>query len=128
MGTTVKLTDLVDALGLDVRSARGKLGNEVTGGYASDLLSDVIAHGRHGDVWITLQVHQNVVAVASMKELAGIVLVGGREPEEQTLRKAESEGIPIAVSNLPAFELVGRLYGLGLRSGGIESPAGPGGN
>jgi len=124
----VKLADLVNALDLDVRSARGKLGNEVTGGYASDLLSDVIAHGRQGDVWITLQLHQNIVAVASMKDLAGIVLVGGREPEEQTLRKAESEGIPIAVSRLPAFELVGRLYGLGLRSGGVENKTGSEGN
>ena len=122
----MKLADLVDALDLDVRSARGKLGNDVAGGYASDLLSDVIAHGRQGDVWITLQVHQNVVAVASMKDLAGIVLVGGREPEEDTLRKAESEGIPIAVSNLPAFELVGRLYGLGLRSGGVKNTTEPG--
>jgi len=124
----VKLADLVDALDLDVRSARGKLGSEVAGGYASDLLSDVIAHARQGDVWITLQVHQNIVAVASMKDLAAIVLVGGREPEEDTLRKAESEGIPIAVSNLPAFELVGRLYGLGLRSGGVKNTIGPGGN
>ena len=124
----MKLVDLVNALDLDVRSTPGKLDSEVAGGYVSDLLSDVLAHARRGDVWITLQVHQNVVAVASMKDLAGIVLVGGREPEEDTLRKAESEGIPIAVSNLPAFELVGRLYGLGLRSGRIANATGPGGS
>jgi hypothetical protein len=112
----VKLAELVDTLGLDVKSAHGSLNKEVAGGYASDLLSDVIAHGRQGDVWITLQAHHNIVAVASMKELAGVILVGGREPEEDTIRKAESEGIPIAVSSLPAFELVGRLYGMGLRS------------
>jgi hypothetical protein len=122
----VKLAELVDTLDLDVRSARGKLANEVTGGYASDLLSDVIAHGSPGNVWITLQVHQNIVAVASMKELAGIVLVGGREPEEDTIQKAEREGIPLAVSSLPAFELVGRLYSLGLRSTRIKSTAEPG--
>jgi hypothetical protein len=121
----VRLADLVDRLDLDVRSGRGCLSNEVTGGYASDLLSDVIAHGSAGDVWVTLQVHQNVVAVASMKELAGIVLVGGREPEEDTLQKAEKEGIPIAVSRLPAFELIGRLYSLGLRSARIKTTTGP---
>jgi hypothetical protein len=115
----VKLTELVETLGLEVKAAQGSLGNEVTGGYASDLLSDVIANGSPGDVWITLQIHQNIVAVASMKELAGVILVGGREPEEDTVEKAESEGIPIAVSGLPAFELVGRLYGLGLR--GVEA-------
>jgi hypothetical protein len=124
----VKLVELVNALDLDVRSARGKLDGKVAGGYVSDLLSDVLAHARQGDVWITLQVHQNVVAVASMKELAGVVLVGGREPEEDALRRAESEGIPLAVSHLPAFELVGRMYELGLRSGEIANTVGPGGS
>ena len=124
----MKLADLVDTFDLDVRSARGNLGNEVAGGYASDLLSDVIANGSPGDVWVTLQVHQNIVAVASMKDLAGIVLVSGREPEQETLDKAEAENIPVMVSSLPAFELIGRLYRLGIRSGRIENTTDSGGN
>jgi len=111
----VLLADLVEKLDLEVRSARGNLGIEVTGGYASDLLSDVIANSRKGNVWVTLQVHQNVVAVATMKDLAGIILVRGREPEEDTVQKAETENIPVMISRLPTFELVGRLYNLGLR-------------
>ena len=109
------LADLVDKLDLQVRSARAGLASEVTGGYASDLLSDVIANSAEGDVWVTLQAHQNIVAVATMKDLAGIILVSGREPEEDTVQKAETENIPVMVSRLPAFELVGRLYGLGVR-------------
>ena len=109
------LADLVEKLDLEVRSARGNLGIEVTGGYASDLLSDVIANSRKGNVWVTLQVHQNVVAVATMKDLAGIILVRGREPEEDTVQKAETENIPVMISRRPTFELVGRLYNLGLR-------------
>jgi hypothetical protein len=116
----MRLTDLVDELGLRIRVAGNTLDAEVTGGYASDLISDVLAHGRSGDLWVTLQTHQNIVAVASLKELAGIVLVGGREPQEETLRKAEEEGVSILVSELTAFELVGRLYGLGLRSAVLE--------
>ena len=69
---------------------------------------------REGDLWVTLQVHINIVAVAGMKELAGIVLINGREPEAETLKKAESENIPILVSKLSAFELIGRLYKLGI--------------
>ena len=111
----MKLTDLADRLDLEVRSARSSLENQVTGGYASDLLSDVLANSREGQLWITLQVHMNIVAVASMKDLAGIVLVGGREPEEDTIQKAEEEKIPVMVSALPAFELIGRLYNLGVR-------------
>lgn len=111
----MKLADLVDRMDLEVRSARQGLGNEVTGGYMSDLLSDVLANSSDGNLWITLQRHQNIVAVASMKQLVGIVLVGGREPEEETVEKAEAENLPILVSELPAFELAGRLYTLGVR-------------
>jgi hypothetical protein len=111
----MKLSSVVDELGLEVRSARQNLGSEVTGGYVSDLLSDVLANSREGNLWVTLQRHQNIVAVASMKELAGIVLVCGREPEDETLEKAEAEDLPILVSELPAFELVGRLYNLGIQ-------------
>ena len=111
----MKLSSVVDELGLEVRSARQNLGSEVTGGYVSDLLSDVLANSREGNLWVTLQRHQNIVAVASMKELAGIVLVSGREPEDETLEKAETENLPILVSELPAFELAGRLYNLGIQ-------------
>ena len=109
------LNEIAQKLGLEVRAGDDDaLASEVQGGYASDLLSDVIAHGREDDLWVTLQTHQNIVAVASMKGLAGIVLVQGREPEADTLHKAQEERIPVLVSTLPAFELVGRLHSLGL--------------
>jgi hypothetical protein len=110
----LNLSDIARQLRLEVRTGQSALGTEVRGGYAGDLLSDVIAHGREGDLWVTLQTHENVVAVASMKGLAGIVLVNGREPEPGTLDKARAENVAILVSALPAFELIGRLYGLGL--------------
>lgn len=110
----MKLNELVEKLNLDVRSARGNLDSEVSGGYASDLLSDVLANSREGNIWVTLQIHQNIVAVATMKDLAGIILVNGREPEEETVEKADEEDIVIMISELPAFELVGRLYKLGI--------------
>lgn len=110
----MKLTELIQELNLSVRSAKGNLDREVTGGYASDLLSDVLAHGEEGNLWITLQVHQNIVAVASMKDLAGIILVNGREPEQEAIEKAEAENIAIMVTEMPTFELVGRLYNLGV--------------
>lgn len=105
---------IIDKLGLKPLSAFSKLSAEVTGGYVSDLLSDVMANAKAGDLWVTLQTHQNIVAVASLKEIAGIVLIGGREPEKQTVAKAEAENIPLLLSNHPAFEVVGRLYQMGI--------------
>jgi hypothetical protein len=110
----MKLTELIQKLNLSVRSAKGSLEREVTGGYASDLLSDVLANSKEGNIWITLQIHQNIVGVASMKDLAGIILVNSREPESETLEKAESEKVPIMVSEMPTFELIGMLYSLGV--------------
>ena len=111
----MKLSDLISELDLRVKTAAGNLDGEVTGGYASDLVSDVLGNTRQGNVWITLQRHENIVAAAVMRGLVGIILVGGREPEEETAERAETERIPILVSDLPTFELVGRLYQLGIR-------------
>ena len=110
----MNLGEIAQQLGMEVRAGPALLGGEVRGGYASDLISDVIANAQEGDLWVTLQTHQNVVAVASMKDLAGVVLVNGRQPEDDTLRKATEESIPLLISSFPAFELIGRLYQLGL--------------
>ncbi len=110
----MKLSEVAEKLQLEIRTGANRLDVAVDRGYASDLMSDVMANATEGDVWVTLQTHQNIVAVAVMKALAGIILVSGREPEEETIKKAEEEEIPILISRMPAFELVGRLFELGL--------------
>ncbi|MDP2897781.1 MAG: DRTGG domain-containing protein [bacterium] len=109
------LDEIVRELSLSVKSCGADLSRDVLGAYASDLLSDVMAHAEKGFLWITLQIHQNIVAVAVLKELAGIVIVNNREPEAGTLSKAEQERVPIVVTELSTFEIAGRLYQLGLR-------------
>ncbi len=111
------LESIVKALNLKVRSGEDKLKAEIRGGYTGDLLSDVMANSKEGDVWITRQVHQNIVAVASLKEHAGIILVHGNEPAKDTLEKAVKGGVPIMVSDLPGFEVIGRLYALMSKTG-----------
>jgi hypothetical protein len=108
------LEDIVAKIGLQPKTAAGQLTAEVSGGYASDMLSDVLAHAQPGNLWVTLQIHQNVVGVAVVRELAGIIIVNGKEPDRETIERAEEEGVPIMTTALPAFELVGRLYQAGL--------------
>ena len=110
----MKLKEVVEKFGLGVKCGVDKLDQEISGGYISDLLSDVIANGKAGDIWITLQIHANIVGVARMKDLLGIIIINGRQPEEGTIEKAEEEDIPIMVSDLPTFQLVGELYQLGI--------------
>ncbi len=106
----MNVRDIVDQLSLEVKSPEGDLEREVKGCYISDLLSDVMAHAREGELWITLQTHPNIVAVAALKNLAGIIITNNRNPEEETLKKAEDEHVFVAVSSSPTFETGGRLF------------------
>lgn len=114
----MKLAKLVEELALKVRTAQKGLEREVKGGYASDLLSDVMANSQEGDVWVTIQAHPNIVAVATLRDLAGIILANGRQPDAETLQRAEEETVPLLCTSLPTFEVVGRLYRLGIHGRG----------
>ena len=88
---------------------------DIDRGYASDLLSDVLANAPAGGVLITLQVHLNVIAVASHAGLRAVIFSCGRRPEDDVVRRATEEGLALYSSKDDTFELVGRLYNLGLR-------------
>jgi predicted transcriptional regulator len=106
----MKVSELVEKLGLTVFSGRKGLDREISGGYVSDLLSDVMGNAREGEVWITLQVHQNVMAIASLKDMAAIILVNGLQPHENTIRHSEDENIPVLGADCSTFEIAGKLY------------------
>ncbi len=95
-------------------AGRAAADREIGGGYASDLLSDVMGNSREGDIWITMQKHVNIVAVAQLNNLAGIVLVNGRMPESDTMARADEIGIPIISTPLQAFDAVGVLFAQGI--------------
>jgi len=111
----MRLNEIVEKLNLRVVCDGGDLDREIAGGYASDLMSDAIAHAEPGDIWVTLQVHMHVVAIASMKDVSAILLTENRSPNEDTLETAREEAIPIVTSELGAFEVIGQLHDLGIR-------------
>ncbi|MGB9812564.1 MAG: DRTGG domain-containing protein [Thermovenabulum sp.] len=108
----MKLTELIEKLNLKILTQGVNLEKKVEGGYAGDLLSWVMAHAKENQVWITIQSHQNIVAVASLLGLCAIIVAEGVEVEENTLKKAEEENIPILSSEKSTFELCGILYNL----------------
>jgi predicted transcriptional regulator len=104
--------EITEALNLAIYTAGAGMEREIEGGYVSDLLSDVMGFAREGEVWITLQSHVNVVAIASLKELAAIILVKDIKPDEAVLEKAEEEGIPVLGTGEETFVLSGKLFQL----------------
>lgn len=108
----MKITDIISALDLKVISGKSGLSNEATGGYVSDLLSDVIGNAKEGQIWITLQTHQNIIAVASLKDISAIIIVKGFIPEADTIEKSNTENIPVLGTDLDTFNITGRLFEL----------------
>ena len=110
----MNIRQLADLFDLEVANGSKGLDREAKGGYCGDLLSDVMAHAPRGAVWLTIQSHQNIVAVAVLREIAAIILVNGRAPEEETAVKAEEEGLPILRTPLSAYQMAGRLFQAGI--------------
>lgn len=89
---------------------------EPQGGYASDLLSCVMTGACRQGLWVTLQAHTNIVAVAALLDLAAVIVTEGAMPDPATIAKANAEDITLLSTALPTFSVVGRLWQLGLRS------------
>ncbi len=113
----MRLEDIASELGFAelTPEVSGAKDADIERGYASDLLSDVLAHAPEGGLLVTLQVHLNVIAVASHAELAAVVFAGGRKPEDDVLGKAVAEGLALYSSPADTFDVVGRLYALGVK-------------
>lgn len=86
-------------------------------GYTSDLLSCVMAGAKQHGLWITLQAHLNIVAVASLLDLAAIIITEGAQPDEATIAKANEQGVTLLLTGASNFAIGGRLWELGLREG-----------
>lgn len=111
----MKLTDILQGLETTLlTSAEIAPDFEVSGCYCGDLLSNVMAYAKAGDIWLTIQTHQNIIAVAVLLNLHCIILAEGNLPQADTLLKAEAEGVTILSSPETTYQIAGRLYLMGL--------------
>jgi len=108
----MKLNDIVDKLKLQKHTKFGGEDFDIRWGYASDLLSDVMGRAESGSIWFTIQKHPNIVAVATLKDLTAIILTSDSKPDDETIAKADENGIPIYSTDFSTFEACGILYEL----------------
>jgi predicted transcriptional regulator len=110
----MKVSEFRDRFGLEMAAGKDGLNREIGDGYCGDLLSDVMANCPRNAVWLTIQSHHNIVAVALLREISAILLVNGRLPDEETRSKADEEGIPILVTPMQAYRMAGRIFEVGI--------------
>ena len=111
------LQDIIDQLELKVLTVKRDF-SEATpaSGYASDLLSCVMAGAQKHSVWVTLQAHANIVAVAALLDLSAIIITEGAMPDPASIAKANEEEINLFFTQKPTFHVVGKLWEMGLRT------------
>ncbi len=108
--------EVVEKLSLTVLAGQDLLQRQLEGGYVSDLLSNVMAGAKENQIWVTVQLHANVVAVASLLNISAVIIAGNKQPGHETINKAEDQGVILLLSPDNAFEVVCRLHDLGIGS------------
>ena len=104
--------DVIDNLGLKPLSKFEH--RDVTGVFVSDMLSDVMAGAKSGNLWVTVQTHKNIVPAANLVDVSAIVITNGKTVPSDTIELADRHAIAVIGTALTTFELVGKLYNLGL--------------
>ena len=104
--------DLLEKIGLKPLSKFEH--RDVDGVFVSDMLSDVMAGAKSGNLWLTIQTHKSIVPAANLVDVSAVVITSGKEVPQETVDLASKYNIAILSSELPTFELVGKLYELGL--------------
>jgi hypothetical protein len=113
----MKLDAIAQSLNLVLLTEPKNLGDiNATTGYTSDMLSCVMSGASRGSIWVTLQAHVNVVAVAALLELAAIIITENAAPDPATIAKANEKEIILFSTSLASFEVVGKLWEMGIRA------------
>ena len=110
----MNVKEFAERFNLHVAAGQKELHRQIQGGYCGDLLSDVMANAPTGCIWLTVQAHQNIVNVAVLHEMAAIVLTGGQTPDQETIDRANQEGIPLLLGSHSAYDLAGQAVAAGL--------------
>jgi hypothetical protein len=110
----ISLKQIIEKLELEPLCPGGWEGRSVAAGYAADLLSCVMKGAQKDSVWVTLQSHLNIVAVASLLNLAGVIITEGNRPDPDTITRAEKEGVILMLTSKTTFTVVGELTAMGV--------------
>jgi hypothetical protein len=113
----MNLQQIIDQLNLTILTeSKDFAGITPTGGYSSDLLSCVMAGAKKGNIWITLQAHLNIVAIAALNELAAIIITEDAQPDAASIAKANEQGVILLSTPQPTYEINGKLWQLGIQN------------
>ncbi|MDD5369709.1 MAG: DRTGG domain-containing protein [Anaerolineaceae bacterium] len=111
------LQEIIDELHLKVLTQNKDFSTVLpSGGYAADLLSCVMAGAKHKNLWVTLQAHVNIVAVAALLDLSAVIITEDAQPDLAVITKANQEGLTLLSTGQTTYAIAGQLWEMGLRN------------
>lgn len=109
----MKLSDICQKL--ELKCVSQMVEKEITGVYISDMVSDVIANAKAGNLLVTIQIHSNVVAAANLVDISSILVTQGKLPTDDVIKMADKASIPILSTELNRWQVTTKLYEAGVR-------------
>jgi serine kinase of HPr protein (carbohydrate metabolism regulator) len=100
---------------LNLKALNDATDTEVEGAFISDMLSDVMAGAKAGNVWVTVQTHKNIIAAANLVDVPAIIVVRDKQVPEDTLQMADRVGVTVFATNLDSFQIAVKLYEAGIK-------------
>lgn len=100
---------------LELKPVTAMFDKEVTGVYMSDMVSDVIANARAGNLLVTVQIHNNVIAAANLVDIAAIIVTQGKQPAADVVKMAEKAEIAILSTPMNGWQVATKLFEIGIR-------------
>lgn len=116
------LEDICKLLHATLLTSNHDLSRVVHSAFSSDMMSDVLAFAKDDSILITGLCNPQVMRTAEMMDLAGVIFVRGKKPDENMLRLAEEIGLCVMLTELPMFNTCGKLFCAGL-NGGVQFDA-----
>ena len=112
----MKLSEIKEILEADVLVGNENLDIQVTGGAASDLMSDLLRNPKEGSLLLTGLTSIQVIHTSIIAGMAAIVFVRGKRPNEDITNLARENELPLLSTQYNMYSSCGRLFSKGLRS------------
>ena len=110
----MRINELLENKNLKLLSENVDTSVEIEGVFVGDLLSWVMGNSEPKQAWITVQAHNNVIAVAGLREFSCVIVCHGAEINNAVIAQATTEGIPLLSTDLSAFDTCRTLIEMGL--------------
>ena len=102
--------ELINTNLFQLKNAGDDLERDITVPFCCDLLSVAMGQAPSGSVWVTVMANMNTLAVASLTDVACVILAEDAQADEMLLTKASVQGITVFATELSIFDAALAVY------------------